>query len=204
MRISKGQLIINNTEYRNELTSPDAEDLLNMSKESKKQADATKLHASEQAIERGSKFIGYACEAENIDQVRSAYIKMRLMHGQANHIMCGYRFTGHGPHNQNYIDDKEHGGGRTVLNLIKAKKWTNTAIFVVRYYGGVHLGADRFQLITECANEAYETMINTSFEEQDEMLNQQHSDHPESPTAELHFNPEDVVIKETTEQNNVP
>ena len=108
------------------------------------------------------------------------------MHGKANHIMCAYRFTGSGPLNQDCIDDREYGGSRTILAYIKSKKLSNIALFVVRYYGGVHLGSDRFTIIKNSAKEAYEKLINTSFDEMDTVINDNNpQDNPESTPPNL-------------------
>ena len=62
---------------------------------------------------------------------------------------------------------------------------SNTAVFVVRYYGGAKLGPSRFKLIMDAVKDAHEVMINTSFEHENEIQLEQHEkqNEAESETA---------------------
>ena len=167
MHIKKGVLYYDNTPYQCPIQLPTALQVLEASEQQIKKANAAKIHQGEQLNERGSKFTGYACEVTNENDINSAYLKMKMMHGKATHIMMAYRLTGClSVHNQGLADNREHGGGRVILNYMKSNRMTNLALFVVRYYGGVKLGPDRFRLIVDVAKSANEAMINASFEEE--------------------------------------
>ena len=126
-----------------------------------------KIHEGKTLVERASSFTGYCVEVSSLEDIQAAYYKLRKMHGKATHIACSYRLTEcAGPFNQDAIDDAEHGSGRSMLNYLKKNQLLNTAVFMVRYYGGAKIGPYRFQLINEVIKDAYEQMINTSFEEQ--------------------------------------
>lgn len=56
--------------------------------------------------------------------------------------------------NQGLIDDGEHGGARAMMKTLFKEKSDNSAVFVVRYYGGKHLGTARFQAIEKAAKSA--------------------------------------------------
>ena len=58
------------------------------------------------------------------------------------------------PFKQSYIDDSEHGAGRTLLNKMKAMEAENLAIYVARYYGGQQIGKRRFEVYADLAKQA--------------------------------------------------
>ena len=67
--------------------------------------------------------------------------------------------------NQDAVDDGEHGAGRNLLNYLKKNNLYNTAIFVVRYFGGAKIGPLRYQIIIDVAKDAHHQMVNKSFAE---------------------------------------
>ena len=66
---------------------------------------------------------------------------IRKANPKARHVVYAYRFGVYSKSN----DDGEPKGtaGRPLLELLMKKNLNNTAIIVVRYYGGVQLGAGR-------------------------------------------------------------
>jgi len=48
-------------------------------------------------------------------------------------------------------DDGETGAGMIILNVLEQQKITDHVIVVTRWYGGVHLGGDRFRHVLSCA-----------------------------------------------------
>lgn len=48
-------------------------------------------------------------------------------------------------------DDGEIGAGAKLSHLLDVMHAANVIVVVTRWYGGVHLGADRWRLINECA-----------------------------------------------------
>ncbi len=51
-----------------------------------------------------------------------------------------------------HCDDREHGGGRKILEEIGNR--VNVAVFVCRKFGGQHIGAKRFEHISQVAHNA--------------------------------------------------
>ena len=124
------------------------------------------IHEGQQILERASRFQGYIVDVNSISEINTAYYKIRRMHGQATHVMCAYRLTAcNGPVNQDCVDDGEHSASQNLLDYLKKQELLNTAVFVVRYFGGAKIGATRFQCIVNAAKSAYETMVNTSFDQ---------------------------------------
>ena len=161
----RGELTIDQQPYQQQIFPPKPTDMLFAPLPIIKRSKELCIHEGETLIENASKFIGYTVEVETIQDVNAAYYKIRRLHGRAHHVMCSYRLTECvGPLNQDNIDDGEYGGSRNILQYLKSQEILNTAIFVVRYYGGAHLGPLRFQLITDAAKSSHEKMMNTSFE----------------------------------------
>ena len=77
------------------------------------------------------------------------------MCGYGRDIVCAYQIPGQNwPALQDYQDDDEHGAGRHLLNMLLNADIFNRVVFLVRYYGGEHLGPSRFQAYTEAAQSA--------------------------------------------------
>ena len=55
---------------------------------------------------------------------------------------------------QDFQDDQEHSAGRHLLKLLVDADIYNRAVFVVRYYGGEHLGPSHFNAFVEAAQSA--------------------------------------------------
>lgn len=93
--------------------------------------------------EKKSRFLSFAApvgsEAEAIafiSEIRSAY-------PDARHCVYAYRITSAPPYTARYSDDGEPQGtgGLPVLDVLKKRGIGDAAIAVVRYFGGILLGA---------------------------------------------------------------
>ncbi len=98
-------------------------------------------HESEKVIER-SRFLTYSAHVESEEEARAFIAEIRKAHSLATHV-C-YAFISDKTGNlQRFSDDGEPQGtaGVPMLEVLKAKKLIETAVAVVRYFGGVKLGA---------------------------------------------------------------
>lgn len=86
-----------------------------------------------------SKFIGYYFEVEQVDEVKEILENLKKEHKKARHIPYAYKID----NNIKKSDDKEPSGtsGMPILNIIEKNNLNHTLIAVVRYFGGVKLGA---------------------------------------------------------------
>lgn len=93
-------------------------------------------------IEKKSKFYSFAYQIEGICDVEKILKDLKKDHKKATHICYAYKIT-NGQELIKFCDDGEPSGtaGRPILNVIEKKNLTNIAVFVVRYFGGVKLGA---------------------------------------------------------------
>ena len=93
-------------------------------------------------IEKKSKFYGYALKVQSIDQVKEAIERIKTEHKKATHICYAYLIKTGGMQVK-AVDDGEPGGtaGRPILGVIEKKELYDILVVVVRYFGGIKLGA---------------------------------------------------------------
>ena len=96
-------------------------------------------------------FIGYTAEVGSHQDVRDIYKRLKLTEPNARHIVCAYRLPGTPHLANNFHDDGEPGSGRSLLSFLEEHKLEYRAVFVVRRYGGIKLGSDRFNMYIQAA-----------------------------------------------------
>lgn len=95
---------------------------------------------NEIAIEiKKSKFIGYYYEVTSVEEVNTILDTLRKEHKKARHFPYAYKINGQ----IKKSDDKEPSGtaGMPILNIIDRNNLNYVLIVVVRYFGGIKLGA---------------------------------------------------------------
>jgi uncharacterized YigZ family protein len=91
--------------------------------------------------EQGSKFIAYSCPLKSSDEFKVRLNEIKKEHAKATHHCFAYRIGIDG-NNFRMNDDGEPSGtaGRPILGQIDSRCLVNTAVIVVRYFGGTLLG----------------------------------------------------------------
>lgn len=91
--------------------------------------------------DRGSRFIAYAFSISSVDDFKKRLKELKAEHSKAAHHCFAYRIGNDG-NNFRSSDDGEPSGsaGRPILAQIDSKGVTDTAVIVVRYFGGTLLG----------------------------------------------------------------
>lgn len=86
-----------------------------------------------------SKFIGLYYEVDTIEEVNLILEDVKREHKKARHIPYAYKID----NNIKKTDDKEPSGtaGMPILNIIEKNNLNHTLIIVIRYFGGIKLGA---------------------------------------------------------------
>ena len=89
-----------------------------------------------------SKFYGYLYDAKRVEEVAPILESLKKEHKKATHICYAYKITS-GQEYVKFFDDGEPSGtaGKPIFNVIDKKKLNNVLIVVVRYFGGIKLGA---------------------------------------------------------------
>jgi uncharacterized YigZ family protein len=86
-----------------------------------------------------SKFIGYASPVGSWDDAVGYIARVKQEHPKARHVCHGFKCGS----NERCSDDGEPSGtaGLPILGAIKGEEITNVVCVVVRYFGGIKLGA---------------------------------------------------------------
>ncbi len=94
-----------------------------------------------EVVEKKSKFLGFLLSCQTENEIKDAVEFLKQEHKKATHICWAGRLKS--PFYEKAVDDGEPSGtaGRPILNVLQKKEMQNVAIFVVRYFGGIKLGA---------------------------------------------------------------
>lgn len=110
------------------------------------------------SVEKHSEFKAIALKVHSIEEVQRAYVGVCQRYPASDHIILGYALKENGNLKYGFADDREYGAGSRVKNCIFESKLRNTAVFVLRKYGGIHLGFDRFRAIENSAKSALQIL----------------------------------------------
>lgn len=115
--------------------------------------------------DRGSKFLAFAFPIQTEAEVRDALQRLKKEHFDAVHH-CFAFVLGAGKEIQKFSDDREpsNTAGRPILRAILARDLTNTAVIVVRYFGGKLLGVPG--LIAAYSGAATDALLHATILEQ--------------------------------------
>ncbi|MEM8728873.1 MAG: YigZ family protein [Pseudomonadota bacterium] len=102
--------------------------------------------------DRGSKYAvsGGPCQSEADARAMVAELKKIRKFAKATHHSWGL-LTAAGPVKN---DDGESGAGRVILRMLDRAELRDHVVIVTRWYGGKHLGGDRFRHV-QTATRAY-------------------------------------------------
>ncbi len=117
--------------------------------------------------EKGSKFIGCSFPVFSEEEVRLHLDELRKNHHQARHVAYAYRLKpASGLERANDDGEPSHTAGTPILHAIQSAELFETAVFVVRYYGGTKLGKPGLiKAYRTAAEEALAHSLKASFEE---------------------------------------
>ena len=100
-----------------------------------------KLLKQIEIIEKKSKFYVYLYECKSESEVKGILDFLHGEHKKATHICYACRLKS--PFYEKAIDDGEPSGtaGRPILSVLQKKETSDVCVVVVRYFGGIKLGA---------------------------------------------------------------
>ena len=127
--------------------------------------------ATEKTIEK-SRFITFVAHVEDEDEARAFLLSVRERHPLATHV-CHAFIADKSGNLQRFSDDGEPQGtaGMPILGVLKAQKLFETAVAVVRYFGGIKLGAGGLtRAYAGCAAEAVEAAERRTYEMCEEVV----------------------------------
>ena len=85
-----------------------------------------------------SKFIGILYKVDNVNDVDEIIASLWKEHKKARHICYAYRINSL---EKNHADKEPNGTTRGLLDIIHMKNMDNSLVVVIRYFGGILLGA---------------------------------------------------------------
>ncbi len=94
-------------------------------------------------IEKNSRFIGIGCHSQSLNEFKLQKEAVQAEFPTANHVTFAYRILEGGTIHTRFHDAGEPSGtaGKPILMHIEGQRLINTAVFVVRFFGGIKLGA---------------------------------------------------------------
>lgn len=97
--------------------------------------------------DRGSKYAvsGGVCPSEDAAKAFIKELKRRKKFAKATHHSWGL-LTASGPIKN---DDGEAGAGMVIIRMLEREERFNELVVVTRWYGGKHLGGDRFRHVQD-------------------------------------------------------
>ncbi|MBP0481532.1 YigZ family protein [Sagittula salina] len=106
--------------------------------------------------DRGSRYAvsGGACASEAEAAAFLKELKRRKKFARATHNTWAC-LLGSGPLKN---DDGESGAGMVILRMLERENVTNQIVVVTRWYGGKHLGGDRFRHVQEAVRQYLEAL----------------------------------------------
>ena len=99
--------------------------------------------------DRGSKYAVAGCEARTKAAAIAAVkaLKRDKKFAKATHNTWALLSSDEGPLKN---DDGEAGAGMVILRMLERDNITDHLIIVTRWFGGTHLGGDRFRCVQDC------------------------------------------------------
>ena len=88
---------------------------------------------------------------DNFNNATLAYRKIYQLHSSADHIIAACCLKDE----YCYQDYGEFGAGNKLLKQLLETVTLANVVFVVRRYGGHHLGADRFEIVKKAAKQDF-------------------------------------------------
>jgi len=126
-------------------------------------------------IVKKSRFIGFAVPCANEAEVMAALSAIHAEHCNANHLAYAYKVIDNGQMITRFNDAGEPKGtaGKPILAHLEGKDLVNTVIAVIRYFGGIKLGAGGLvraygtttrNVLELCTIRPYQTLITINLE----------------------------------------
>ena len=141
--------------YCKKVVPPTPRELVNVPPEDLQRILKIPVARSDNVTEDGSVFTAYTAAVSTHKEVRDLYLKLKMVQPSAKHIVCSY-WVDHPEeyYALDYHDDGEHTVGRLLMDFLKENDLKNRVIFVARRYGGVKMGAARFNCYLKVAKQS--------------------------------------------------
>ena len=147
----KGDVYIGETKYERKINPPDPTRVLKMPIQELNAIMGMSVKCGPTIRRDNNCFTGYVVDANCYDTVQRAYMKIKLNHADARHIICAWNLPGSRPYEAtDCCDDEDYGSARPILDLMVKGQVKMQAIFVVRNCGDKLYG-EGFNMYKEAA-----------------------------------------------------
>jgi len=124
--------------------------------------------------EKKSVFVARACNVQSVYTAKASIAHLLATDkkvARATHNITAWRIRDAvtDASYQDCDDDGETAAGSRLLHLLQVMDVWDVVVVVTRWYGGVHLGPDRFRLINQVAREAVVGFTNGSNKDKDKV-----------------------------------
>ena len=151
VELIQGRIHVGDGIYQRQISPPDPTKVLQLSMDELDQIMGIKLDKGDVCVVKNNQFVGYSMCTDNYEAINDAYMKIRLTHADARHIVCAWNIPGIRRYECiDYCDDADHGCGAVISKVMTDNKITHRVIFIVRKCG-MKLNQDRFSTYTEVA-----------------------------------------------------
>lgn len=159
IQVHSGKILINGELDKPEVTTPKPSDLfLDSIEQQQVEEIQDKLVETDRETHSHSEFIGLALKVHSTQEVQMAYKAVAQRYPASDHIMLGYALRQDRELKTGSCDDKEYGAGIRIRKTIFEMKAKNTAVFILRKFGGIHLGFQRFKIIEDITRKVVEQL----------------------------------------------
>ena len=119
-------------------------------------------NTSSEIVIKNSKFICNLYKVNSLEEINTIITELHSKYSDATHICYAYRLE----NSEKCFDDKEPSGtaGAPIMEILKKNDLVNVLAVVIRYYGGIKLGAGG--LIRAYSKSVRETLNTTTIEKQ--------------------------------------
>ncbi|KAH9456185.1 hypothetical protein MJO29_006198 [Puccinia striiformis f. sp. tritici] len=114
------------------------------------------VHTSEPIVDRKSVFIGHSIslnDPKDVPRILQHLLSDKKI-AKASHNMIAWRCETNGFLHQDNDDDGESAAGSRMQHLLNILDVKNVFVCVSRWFGGIHLGSDRFKHINQATRDA--------------------------------------------------
>ena len=144
-------IYIGQEEYKKKILPPNATTVLLQPIEELNRVLSIQVQDGARMAHKENYFTGYTIAAADAGMIKDAYMKLRLNHAEARHIVCAWNIPGLNRFEcEDYADDQDLGMGSVLLKQLQDNNITHRAIFVVRKCGQ-KLNQDRAECYRQVA-----------------------------------------------------
>lgn len=157
VEIKADKVYVNNEWKKPLVHAPTPQDLF-FEQDEQKEMNKMKIIYTQPEDHSYSNFWSAAVRVTLVTDVQRACNKIRQEAPSIDHIAVGYVTQHEDEQYSGLVDDREYGSSHKILKAIREESEEGIAVFVARKFGGVHMGPNRFTLISRLATKAIHHM----------------------------------------------